>query len=465
MRPYRKESFMTCASLKRAKIDVSVIMPSLNAARYLRQCVESVLNQTLRRIELLCVDAGSTDGTLEILEEYARADPRVRVIRSEKRSYGYQVNLGLQEAQGNYIGIVETDDYLDPSMYQALYSCAGENGWPDFVKGGFTQFACQGERTLFWPARRDRLEELFGCVVCPGERPENGVCDLNHIWAGIYRRGFIEEQGIRLHESPGASYQDLSFSLLTGLLADTALYLEDRFYFYRMDNESSSVRASSKWHCVIDEFHYTAQELLKRGRYSPEVQRLIRGEKLEIYLWNALRLPEKERGAFSEAIQPELAEYAGDDLTGEGREYLELLRDAAGLEKTVERKRVRLEAFQPAAERILAGDQLVLVGAGSYGECLISFQETFVLRFILAVADNDAARQGRVWNQYRLISVEEAAGRYGESCFIVANKLHAAEIRHQLMELGISEDRIFAVQDMILEGEFAELLLGEPISS
>ena len=79
---------------------ISVIMPCLNMVRYIRQCVDSVMNQTLTEMEILIIDAGSTDGTLDILQEYISLDPRIRIISSDKRSYGYQVNLGIKEARG-----------------------------------------------------------------------------------------------------------------------------------------------------------------------------------------------------------------------------------------------------------------------------------------------------------------------------------------------------------------------------
>ena len=81
-------------------IKVSVLMPSLNVVRYIRECMESVISQTMEEMEILCIDAGSTDGTLEILEEYVRKDRRVRLIKADKKSYGYQMNLGLKEALG-----------------------------------------------------------------------------------------------------------------------------------------------------------------------------------------------------------------------------------------------------------------------------------------------------------------------------------------------------------------------------
>lgn len=118
---------------------VSIVMPSLNVAAYVRECMESVIRQTLKDIEILCVDAGSTDGTWEILRKYADKDKRIKLIHSEKKSYGHQMNLGIREATGSYIGIVETDDYILPKMYERLYTYALDND-ADFVKSDYYAF-------------------------------------------------------------------------------------------------------------------------------------------------------------------------------------------------------------------------------------------------------------------------------------------------------------------------------------
>ena len=123
---------------------VSIVMPSLNVEKYIRQCMESVLKQTLEDIEIICVDAGSTDGTLEILEEYAHTDPRIQLMHSDKKSYGYQVNLGFDIACGEYLGIIETDDYADLEMFEVLYHIAKENDL-DVVKSGFYYYYSVGE--------------------------------------------------------------------------------------------------------------------------------------------------------------------------------------------------------------------------------------------------------------------------------------------------------------------------------
>lgn len=79
---------------------VSIILPSLNVASYIRECLESVTRQTLKDIEIICVDSGSTDGTLEVIREFEAKDPRVKVIVSDKKSYGRQMNLGFDAATG-----------------------------------------------------------------------------------------------------------------------------------------------------------------------------------------------------------------------------------------------------------------------------------------------------------------------------------------------------------------------------
>ena len=94
-------------------LQITVIIPSLNRVDSIRECLSSVMVQTLEQMEILCIDAGSTDGTLEILEECALQDKRIEVVQTERKSYGYQVNLGIRLAKGMYIGIVETDDYID----------------------------------------------------------------------------------------------------------------------------------------------------------------------------------------------------------------------------------------------------------------------------------------------------------------------------------------------------------------
>lgn len=115
---------------------VSIVIPIYNVERYLRQCLDSVVNQTLKDIEIICVDDGSTDSSPDIIKEYVDKDPRVKVITKPNSGYGNSMNRGFDMAEGEYIGIVESDDYADPDMFEKLYEVASANDL-DVVKSGF----------------------------------------------------------------------------------------------------------------------------------------------------------------------------------------------------------------------------------------------------------------------------------------------------------------------------------------
>ena len=194
---------------------VTVIMPSLNVAKYIEVCMESVLNQTLQDLEILAIDAGSADGTLEILERFAQKDNRVKVVHSDRKSYGFQMNLGISMATGEYVGVVETDDIIEPDMFETLYTFA-VNSQADYVKGiaeSFLRVAPEAE--LLQPIRAFTKNE-FGSdekiEIIPKEMSKIVLKDY-FLWTGIYRKTFLE--GIRFNETPGAAYQDIGFLLQT----------------------------------------------------------------------------------------------------------------------------------------------------------------------------------------------------------------------------------------------------------
>lgn len=89
---------------------VSILMPACNVEKFLKECMDSVVNQTLKDIEIICIDDGSRDSTGNILDEYAQKDNRIKVIHKANSGYGHSMNVGLQNATGEYIGIIETDD-------------------------------------------------------------------------------------------------------------------------------------------------------------------------------------------------------------------------------------------------------------------------------------------------------------------------------------------------------------------
>lgn len=448
---------------KVSPIFISVILPVLNSVHYIKECIDSILAQSLEEIELICIDAGSTDGTLEIMEEYALADTRVCIMESKKKSYGYQLNRAIQEAVGKYIGIVEADDYIDSIFYQTLYMYAEKNQFPDFVKSGFLRFMEWEGVRLFENCNRKQLHDIFGRVIKLNNDREKGVLDLNHIWSGIYRRDFLLQKDIKLNESSGASYQDLGFSLLVGLLADSGIFIEESYYYYRIDNAESSVKSYKKWGCVIDEFHYVMHEVEKKKLDSWEIKKLIWLQKPSIYLWNISRLPEKERYLFFDKIQEELLEYGKYpnflmSLNDEQNTTLERLQNKEKLDEYFNKKEQMICEFKQLIKMIKKGEKFVLVSAGTYGKRMILFQDMIHIKYIEAVADNDIERQGKIWNKYILLSINEAVQRHTANWFLITNRKSSKLIKNTLVQLGVNEKKILEFHDMLPLNELIYLL-------
>ena len=115
---------------------LSVVVPVCNAQKYLRECLDSILGQTLRDIEVICVDDGSKDESGAMLDGYAARDARVRVIHKVNTGYGHSMNCGFDAAEGEYLGIVESDDWIEPDMFEKLCRAADMTK-ADAVKSNF----------------------------------------------------------------------------------------------------------------------------------------------------------------------------------------------------------------------------------------------------------------------------------------------------------------------------------------
>ena len=103
---------------------ISILVPIYNVERYLRQCLDSICRQTLQDIEIICINDGSTDSSLDIIKEFADQDARIIIIDKPNSGYGDSMNQGLKTARGKYIGIVESDDWVDQEAFKSLYLLA-----------------------------------------------------------------------------------------------------------------------------------------------------------------------------------------------------------------------------------------------------------------------------------------------------------------------------------------------------
>lgn len=243
---------------------VSIIVPIYNVENYLEECLESIVRQTLSDIEIICINDGSTDGSLAILQKYAENDKRIVVVDKENGGYGIGMNIGLDKATGEYIGIVEPDDYVPLGMYEDLYLKAKEYDL-DFVKADFYRFVTEanGNMTLTYNHLTGNKNK-YNIVFNPSKEPAALKYVMN-TWSGIYKRDFIEKYHIRHHETPGASFQDNGFWIQTFCFAERAMIIDKPYYMNRRDNPNSSVNSPEKVYCMNEEYKYIRNILEKNS--------------------------------------------------------------------------------------------------------------------------------------------------------------------------------------------------------
>ncbi len=452
------------AAIMGNQVKVSIILPSLNVGVYIGECIESVLNQSLSDIEVICVDAGSTDGTREKLAAYAAKDSRVKVIDSGIKSYGYQMNLGILEATGDYIGIVETDDYVHPEMFERMYNAAKENDL-DLIKTDFNYFIDYNGKRVFAPYTRD-IEDHYDQVISLKDNPYAlRYPQQNTIWSGLYRRDVIEKNAIRFHESPGASYQDTGFALLYTMYADRIMFIPDRLYNYRQDNAGASVRNDSKYAVITEEYRWIHDEMSKRDLSNAYFRALYGHFRLVSYKWNLGRLSPEAGDRFLADLQGEKAPDYDGTLIGEDeawRNHAEklLAGDKELLDEFRNRKTEQKKNVRELLDLANGSEQIVIVPAGRVCGSVIEFYELLGIDKVVAVADNAMDEQGKLKYGFTVESVEKAVQDHPHASFVVAVKTGSEEIVKQLTGEGIDRKNIKCVCQRPLMGRLLLTQIG-----
>ena len=216
---------------------VSVLVPIYNVEEYLDQCLNSLAMQTLEDIEIICINDGSTDSSSRILQKYAKKHKNFIVINKKNSGYGDSMNRGLEKATGEYIGIVESDDFIELNAFKELYNLA-KNTSADIVKANYfyhTDNSDEVHRVI----KDQKLDTPMSLVDNPSI-----LLEEPGIWSAIYRRDFLNKNKIRFRTTPGASYQDTGFHFKSFCAAKRIVYTDKAYLHYRTDNASSSVKSS-----------------------------------------------------------------------------------------------------------------------------------------------------------------------------------------------------------------------------
>ena len=298
---------------------VSIVVPVCNVENFLRECLDSVLKQTLKEIEVICVDDGSTDHSLNILREYEKKDTRVKVISKPNAGYGNTMNVGTDAATGEYVGIVESDDYVKENMFEVLYNTAKMYD-ADIVKSDYYTFSTHGEK--------QKKEFHYTCSdlsyynkILNAKEYEEIYDFVMMNWTGIYRTEFLRKNNVRYNETPGASFQDNGYWFQVITLAEKIVFVNEAFYYYRQDNPNSSINNKKKIYCICDEFGYIREFLEKHP---------------EEYKKHILTYVKKKFFNYRHSYHRIADEYKKDFLLREQKEYAEELKKLGGLKTEID---------------------------------------------------------------------------------------------------------------------------------
>lgn len=210
---------------------VSVVVPIYKVEKYLAECVDSILTQTLSDIEVILVDDGSPDNCPAMVDAYAAKDPRVVAIHQPNGGYGKAVNAGIARASAPYIGVIESDDWIEPTMYEKLYKRACETG-ADLVKCRFWRYDSTA------PADKQNIEEL----QVLNQAPEGVFHPLEwdplimihvSLWSYLYKAEIAKQ--VKVLETQSAAYQDGPFVFEVLARANSISIVKEPLVHYRCE--------------------------------------------------------------------------------------------------------------------------------------------------------------------------------------------------------------------------------------
>ena len=214
------------------EVKVSVVVPVYNAEKFLRRGLDSLRKQTLKDIEIICVNDGSTDGSAAILAEYAAHDKRIKVITQENRYIGAARNRGIEAARGEYVGFMDQDDWVSLNYFEDLYNAAKKYNTDVAIA---EQVYAIREKNTKLPLNHllGKTAEAFDTVGAGLYRPRR------YIWEKIYRRDFLNRHQIRF-PTLRALYEDYNFMVQVLLYAKKIAVAYSGVYYYFMDSVSTS---------------------------------------------------------------------------------------------------------------------------------------------------------------------------------------------------------------------------------
>lgn len=252
---------------------VSVIVPVYNSEQELRDCLDSLVEQTEKDIEIIVIDDGSTDNSPEIEAEYQKKYPNVKVYRNERNLGQSETrNRGIELAEGDYIAFLDSDDYVNPGMYEELYQAAVDNNMPELIVTGlsFVKGNEYRKKDLTFIGKQSTT------IIHPMENPDQVFFESPSLCNKLFRKDTVKNYKFL----DVSAWEDIAFSFTRFLEANTVISKPTANYFYRRDVSDGVSAKNFKENDKITDIFVIVDELeeeLKRNGKYPFFADQIRG--------------------------------------------------------------------------------------------------------------------------------------------------------------------------------------------
>ena len=251
-------------------VKVAVVVPVYNVKNYIKECLNSLVNQSLKDILIIVVNDGSTDNSLKIIQEYANKDKRIIIIdKQHNTGYGDTMNIGIARAineGAEYIAFMDPDDYIALDGYEKLYNTAKENEI-DVLRANITSIIPQDDGTFAF-FKNDALRmvpEFYNKVLKISDYKQ--LFMMNSNCGGLFKASFIKEYNIKHNTTPGAAYQDIGFWFQSYCWSKRFYFLDDRYYFYRRERAGSSEAGKKDKNIIFKEYEFIREFLIKNNLF------------------------------------------------------------------------------------------------------------------------------------------------------------------------------------------------------
>ena len=296
-----------------SKIKISVIVPVFNVEEYLSYSLDSILNQTLRDIEIICIDDGSTDNSLNILEDYAKKDERIKIISKENEGQGIARNVGLDNACGEFIAFVDSDDFIKKDMLEKLYNKVIDNN-VDLVMCKVSSYDNEThviDDDLWYYSLKcfnGFKKEVFNNLDTKEFTHLISVTPYNK----LYKRSLIEKNNIRFPEK--YIFEDEVFFYHVYLKAERISLINENLYYYRTNREGSTVsNIHDKDYSDVIHIFRLIRELLYEINYLDIYKNQVYNRFIHLILWRFSQTAPKYRQNFFNLMKKDFCEILDDN--------------------------------------------------------------------------------------------------------------------------------------------------------